>query len=137
MRYLLDTHVWLWSVTAAAKRVSTHFFAEIEAWQKSQTVFISPFSCWEIGLLVSKNQLRLNLPIDDLWRIDTAPDRLGIAQLSPDILIESTRLPGKIHGDPADRILVATAREYHMTLVTSDKLLLDYAKQGHVKARRP
>jgi PIN domain nuclease of toxin-antitoxin system len=59
------------------------------------------------------------------------------AQLTTSILIESTRIPGEFHGDPADRILVATAREYGMTLVTSDKLLLAYAKRGLVKARRP
>lgn len=61
---------------------------------------------------------------------------LRLIALAPQILIESTRLPGRIHGDPSDRILAATAREHGLVLLTRDRLLLDYAKQGHVNARR-
>ncbi len=57
--------------------------------------------------------------------------------LTPRILIESTRLPGGLHLDPVDRILVATARELGLTLVTRDKLLLAYARKGHLNARKP
>jgi PIN domain nuclease of toxin-antitoxin system len=64
--YLLDTHVWLWSVTSDTNRVSAGFFKEIEAWQRAGTAYLSPFSCWEIGLLISKGQLRLDLSVDDL-----------------------------------------------------------------------
>ena len=59
---------------------------------------------------------------------------MELAELSPQILIASSFLPGDPPGDPADRILAATAREYGYTLVTRDRPLLDYAKQGHLQA---
>jgi PIN domain nuclease of toxin-antitoxin system len=56
--------------------------------------------------------------------------------VSPWILIESVRLPGKLHRDPADRILAATARENGLTLLTRDDALLEYAAEGHLAARK-
>jgi PIN domain nuclease of toxin-antitoxin system len=55
-------------------------------------------------------------------------------QLTPDILIESSLLPGQLHGDPADRIIIATARALDLTVVTRDRHILDYADKGHVRA---
>jgi PIN domain nuclease of toxin-antitoxin system len=61
-------------------------------------------------------------------------DGVQIESLTPHILIESSFLPGRLHRDPADRILVATARSQGLTLVTRDHFILDYAEQGYVSA---
>jgi PIN domain nuclease of toxin-antitoxin system len=135
--YLLDTHVWLWTAQHAVKDVSANFFTEVEEWQRAQAALLSPISAWELGMLAAANQLILNMPVEELWARTTQRDRLGIADLTALVLLESTRLPGDIHRDPADRILIATAREYGLTLVTRDWRILDYAKQGYLKARKP
>jgi PIN domain nuclease of toxin-antitoxin system len=135
--YLLDTHVWLWTAQNATKEVSARFFAEVEDWQKTGAVFLSPISAWELGLLTAASQLDVGMSVEDLWDRSTQRDRFGTADLTARTLIESTRLPGDIHRDPSDRILAATARELGMTLVTRDWRLLDYAKAGHLTARKP
>jgi len=121
----------------ATHEVSNRFFSSIEDWQRDGLVYLSPFSCWELGHLVAFNQLRLDKPIEILWERDTAPESFRIADLTASILLESTRLPGDLHRDPADRILAATARANGFTLVTRDWRLLDYAKLGHLLARKP
>lgn len=135
--YLLDTHVWIWITSGASAEVSTRFFSEVEEWQRQGLVYLSPITCWEMGLLVSADQLLLDEPIETLWQRDTNPDAFRIAELTGPILVESTRLPGDLHRDPSDRILTATARVRGLILVTRDWRLLDYAKQGHLKARKP
>jgi PIN domain nuclease of toxin-antitoxin system len=135
--YLLDTHVWLWIIRGASEEVSKNFFSDVQEWRRTRSIYLSPISCWELGLLVAANQLELDRPIEELWERDTNPDICRIAELTGPILVESTRLPGDLHRDPSDRILAATARATGLTLVTRDWRLLDYAKQGHLKARKP
>jgi PIN domain nuclease of toxin-antitoxin system len=135
--YLLDTHIWLWIMAGATEKVSKQFFAEVEDWQHRGIVFLSPITCWELGLLVEAGHLGLDAPIESLWERDTAEAAFHVAKLTGPILVASTRLPGDIHRDPSDRILVATARNYGLTLVTRDGKLLDYAKSGALKARKP
>ncbi len=136
-RYLLDTHVWVWAQRREVTQLRDESFAEIEGWQKEGIVFISPFSAWELGLLERHKQIELGAPVEIFVASATEDDGLQFAALTPAILIASTRLPGDIHRDPADRILAATARELGLTLVTRDKALLAYAKQGHLNARKP
>jgi PIN domain nuclease of toxin-antitoxin system len=135
--YLLDTHVWLWIMRGATEEVSSRFFSEVEDWQRRGLAYLSPISCWEVGLLVASKQLILDSPIEELWDRNTSQDTCRIAELTGLILFDSTRLPGDLHRDPSDRILAATARSKHLTLVTRDWRLLDYAKQGHLLARKP
>ena len=135
--YLLDTHVWLWIISGASDEVSDLFFSEVQEWRCTGSVYLSPISCWELGLLEVAGHIALDQPLQTLWERDTDPDTCRIAELSAPILIESTRLPGDLHRDPADRILAATTRVNKLTLITRDKRLLDYAKQGHIKARKP
>jgi PIN domain nuclease of toxin-antitoxin system len=63
-----------------------------------------------------------------------ATEGVRIEPLSPEVLIDSSYLPGNLHRDPADRILIATARSLGLTIVTRDRIILDYADQGHVRA---
>jgi PIN domain nuclease of toxin-antitoxin system len=94
--------------------------------------YISPISVWEIGMLTSRGRLQLLIrPGRWFANLFEAPG-VRLADLSPDLLIASSFLPGKPPKDPTDRILVATARELGATLVTRDRALLAYGAQGHV-----
>jgi PIN domain nuclease of toxin-antitoxin system len=94
--------------------------------------YISPITAWEVGMLASRGRLQL-LIRPERWfaNLFNVPG-VRLAEMSPDLLIASSFLPGKAPKDPTDRIIVATARELGATLVTRDHVLLDYGKQGHV-----
>ena len=89
-------------------------------------VGVSAISCWEIAKLVEYGRLELPTSLDE-W-FDQALDYPGVQllALTPEIAIESTRLPGDFHRDPADQIIVATARVYGCPLVTSDEKIVNY-----------
>jgi PIN domain nuclease of toxin-antitoxin system len=128
---LLDTCVLIFltqQVRLAASAVAT-----LRAISESGGLtYISPISAWEIGMLTSRGRLQL-LIRPERWfaNLFEAPG-VQLAELSPDLLIASSYLPGKPPKDPTDRILAATARELGATLITRDRALLDYGEQGHV-----
>jgi PIN domain nuclease of toxin-antitoxin system len=95
---------------------------------------VSAITPWEIALLASKK--RIDLQKDALVWIQEALAKPGmtLVALAPEIAVESTRLPFEMHPDPADRILVATARHLGATLVTADASLLRFAKKGYFRA---
>ena len=95
--------------------------------------FISPISAWEVGMLTARN--RLTLALDPLAWFERACAFSGVslATMPPSVLIASTRLPGAPPRDPADRILIATARTFGYTLVTRDQKMLAYGDSGHVQ----
>ena len=131
MLTLLDTHAWIWWVTedrrlpAAARRV-------LDRQAARGSLAVSLISVWEVAKKVEKAQLVLDRPVDD-W-IDQASARPGLQllELTRPILIESCRLPGTFHGDPADQILVATARDRDAVILTKDDRIRQYA---HVRSR--
>lgn len=135
--YLLDTHVWLWAQRGELDKFDDELRLELERHQRHRQVYVSAISILEIARLVALQQYALRSNIDDFIAEATSEDGLVLVDLTPRILIESTRLPGEIHRDPSDRLLVATAREHGLTLITRDKALLRYAKQGHLNARKP
>ena len=94
--------------------------------------YISPISAWEIGMLASRGRLQLLIRAERWFsNLFDAPGVL-LADLSPDLLIASSYLPGKPPKDPTDRIIAATARDLGATLITRDRALLNYGAQGHV-----
>jgi PIN domain nuclease of toxin-antitoxin system len=101
---------------------------------RENRIVVSSITPWEIGLLVSKGRLRLGADVMQWIREALAKPGVRLAQLEPEIAVASTRLPFEMHGDPADRILVATARHLGATLVTADGALLAIAKAGHFGA---
>jgi PIN domain nuclease of toxin-antitoxin system len=129
-RYLLDTHAWFWLV-AGDEQIPPDLVASLEAALGEGQVFLSQISTWEIALKASLGKIELTRPLDLWLRENTAG--LSMLDLSLDVVLESTRLPGTFHKDPADRFIVATARVHDLVLVTGDKLILDYAGGGHVK----
>lgn len=84
-------------------------------------------------MLESKDRLVLDRPVIEWMHEVMAKPGLRLAPLTPEIAIRSSRLPGRFHADPADRMIVATARETGATLVTHDHAILRYAEQGHVQ----
>lgn len=122
---LLDTHVLIWWVNDSDK-LSTKVSTRIEKEIKSGRLLVSSISVWEIYLLIKKAKLKLHTDTDT-W-LETI-QRLGFIEFVPidnSIAAKSVDLPGRLHNDPADRIIIATAREYGATLVTSDKRILAY-----------
>ncbi len=95
---------------------------------------ICPITFWEIGMLVDKNRLDLKAePLPWIAAI-LAETRIEVAPIEPATGIDAGRLPGNIHGDPSDRLIIATARALACPLLTPDKKILAYAKAGHVQA---
>jgi len=121
---LLDTHVWWWSLTEP-ENLSKKAIALIKQ-AKTDERFISSVSIWEFAMMVAKK--RIELKISPAKWLTRAIDETGIMviELSPDIATDSCSLPGEFHKDPADRIIVATARVYNLTLLTKDQKILDY-----------
>ena len=128
---LLDTHAAIWIIRnePLAPRAEA---ALNSAHQAAGRVFVSAITAWEVGLLVSRNRLNL-LMTPEQWfaRLLSIPG-VQLADLAPRILIASSFLPGNPPRDPADRIILATARDIDATLITRDGLLLKYAQAGQV-----
>jgi len=123
---VLDTHAWVWWVSNPEMLSDTARKAVDEAAGKNE-LFVSMISVWEVAMLVEKERLSLALDVRDwICRSETLPF-VTFVPLSTAIAVESVRLPGFPHGDPADRIIVATALSLGARLVTRDEKLLNFA----------
>jgi len=131
---LLDTCAVIWLANGQLPQpvVDAVMVAAISA-----SAFISPVSAWEIGTLASprgdRPALRF-LPDPKTWfsKVMAAPG-IRKAAMTPDIAVDASYLPGDLHGDPADRLLIATARHLRIPLVTRDTKIIEYAKQGFMQ----
>jgi len=130
---LLDTCAALW-FAAGAPMAEKAMAAMADAAKADIALQVSPVTAWEIGLMARKGRFRSSLS-PQRWfdRLRTLPG-VAVCALAPEVLLASSFLPGELHADPADRMMVATAREYDFVLVTRDSALLDYAAQGHLTA---
>lgn len=128
---ILDTHAWVWWVHGDP-RLSPDDIASIDA-QSAIGIGIAAISCWEVAKLVEYGRLRLPRPLDE-W-MGSALAYPGVSQIpmTPDICIESTQLPPPFHRDPADQLIVATARRLGAVLLTADQRILGYP---HVQSTR-
>ncbi len=135
-KLLLDTHVWIWTMNGSAK-LSKSFQTAFEKASATQGILISPMSIWEMGMLTEKKRLEIDMDVLD-W-IEQALDIPGleISPITPRIAIHSTKLTGDVHGDPVDRLLIATAIEESAVLVTCDQKILNFAKGKFLTAYNP
>src|SRR5215469_4464665 len=117
MPILLDTHAAIWATTG---KLTRRAMAAVDAAAQRRELLLSPISAWEIGTLVQKGRLSLLVTVDNYVRALFARPGLLTATLTPTIAAAATTLPGNFHGDPADRILVATAAAYAARLMTRD-----------------
>lgn len=130
---LLDTHILIW-LTEVLPELTTQRRREIDEAAQSDGVLVSSISFWETAMLSEKRRIALKLPLLT-WR-DVVLSRPGIVEAMVDsrIAIDAVTLPGDLHSDPADRLLISTARHTGATLMTRDVRILEYAAAGHVKA---
>ncbi len=130
---LLDTCAAIWIATD--ERITPRSAEALEqARSRGDWIYISPITAWELGLLVARGRINLQMTAERWFaRLMQAPG-LKLSEMSPGVLIGASFLPGAPPRDPADRILAATAREFGYQLVTRDGPLLDYAAQGHIQA---
>ena len=121
---LLDTHVWVWWVSGDRQLSPVHRRLILE--HEAIGIGVSLISCWEIAKKVELGNLELEMPVDK-W-LDKALKYPGIQliPLSLPIVLESTRLPQPFHRDPADQMIVATARIFDLPLLTEDRKILTY-----------
>ncbi len=126
MAAVLDTCAWIW-FCAEPEKLSAGASEAIQRERRRGGLVVSVFSAWEVAKLVQKAKLRFAIPCRE-W-IDRAVRAEGVTlqPLTPQICVESTELPGLFHGDPADQIIVATARVLAAPVVTADRRILEYA----------
>lgn len=129
---LLDTCALLWLANGdSLSAFATAALAEAEG--RAGGVVVSPISAWEIGQLAARG--RILLPRAPLAWFEAALDAgIALAPMPPAVLVESSFLPGTALRDPADRIIAATARAYGYRIVTRDRVILDFAAEGHAQA---
>jgi PIN domain nuclease of toxin-antitoxin system len=125
---LLDTCAVLWLAQGA--KIS----AEARRAIAEKELRVSPISAWEIANLVRKNRIALTYPVTTWFRRAIDEMQAAMPHLTIEILANSCDLPGAPPDDPADRIMIATARETDMILVTRDTQILAYSRTGYVRA---
>jgi PIN domain nuclease of toxin-antitoxin system len=133
LNLLLDTCATLW--IANGDTIAARAQDEIaQALGRNDAVYVSPITAWEIGLLAARGRISLRLnPLRWFDKLMRAPG-LALATLEVDVLVASSFLPDCDLRDPADRIIVATAREYDYRIVTRDRIILAYAERGLCRA---
>ncbi|MBV8089681.1 MAG: type II toxin-antitoxin system VapC family toxin [Alphaproteobacteria bacterium] len=130
---LLDTHVWIWFMLANAELAVTGRQAINRAAASGQ-LRLAAISVWEAALLASRGRVTLSRPLAQWITEAVSAPGLSIEPLLPQIAVEACSLPEAFHRDPADRLIVATARVANATLMTRDQRILDYAARGHLTA---
>lgn len=129
---LLDTCTLIWIVKGEA--LASPAVDTLNAANDSDAItYVSPITAWEVGLLVARDRLKLLMTPQRWFQSLLEAPNVRLANMSPDLLIASSFLPGRPPRDPSDRIIAATARDLGCTLLTRDRELLNYAEQGHIR----
>ena len=120
MRVLLDTHVWLWWLMGRPE-LSVRERAALDRAAGLQRVYLAAISLWEAQMLHSRSRIELPLPFAEWLGRATAPGVLQTLPLDVDVVIALNRLPHSFRGDPADRLIAATAKAHRLSLATHDE----------------
>jgi PIN domain nuclease of toxin-antitoxin system len=121
---LLDTHIFVWWINEDPQLKPDHAAAIATA--QPSGIEVSIISCWEIAKLVEYQRLLLSMPVLDWLNAALAYPGVRVLPLTPEIVVDSTQLPGSFHKDPADQMIVATARVCGLPLMTMDGKILLY-----------
>jgi PIN domain nuclease of toxin-antitoxin system len=122
VKALLDTHIWIWWLLGS-DRLSARERQALDQLARDGNAYLSAMSLWEAQMLHSKGRLILDRPFS-LWLEQAAsPEIVKLLPLDVDVVIAVDRLPPEFHGDPADRLIAATARVHDLVLATHDQAI--------------
>lgn len=121
---VLDTHIWVWWVHNDEQL--SEAYKEYIREREHDGLGVSAISCWEVAKLVEYKRLELPVPTSDWFDMALHYPGITLLALTPQIAIESTQLPPPFHKDPADQIIVATARIYDCPIVSLDRKIKLY-----------
>jgi len=130
---LLDTCAAIW-LSQGAEMEAQAVAAIDDAADRRRPIRLSLITAWELGLLAKSGRAAMSRPPAAIFAGFLDLPGIVLESLNAEILIDSSLLPNPIHGDPADRIIIATARALDLTIVTRGRHILDYASRGHVRA---
>lgn len=130
---VLDTHVLVWMIEADPQ-LGRGAIIVIDKQRAENGAGITPITPWEVAMLIDKQRLALGRPVETWFDHVLATPGFVLLPLTVPIAIDAGMLPGDVHRDPADRIIIATARALACPLVTADHKILAYAAAGHVQA---
>jgi PIN domain nuclease of toxin-antitoxin system len=125
MKYLLDTHIWIWW-NMRPQNLSKKVAKLIENEDGYEELLLSAISPWEFSKLLEKGKLGISYNPEEWIHAALEMPKLRMVPLTPSIAYRSTALPKPFHDDPADQLIVATAREENATVLTKDKRILEY-----------
>ncbi|MFC3121701.1 type II toxin-antitoxin system VapC family toxin [Agaribacter flavus] len=123
---VLDTHILIWWVNGDNKLSDTAQIRIAQAMQSNENIYVSSMSAWEVSMLVNKERLRLTMDVDTWLQTVSEIHNVSFVPVDNKVAVESTRLPGEFHKDPADRMIVALARSLSAPLITADDKILTY-----------
>ncbi|MBN1676716.1 MAG: type II toxin-antitoxin system VapC family toxin [Kiritimatiellae bacterium] len=125
MKYVLDTHVWIWW-NMRPEKLSAKVRTLLATPRRYEEVLLSAISPWEFSKLLEKGRLGVSCDPEEWIHQALDMPKLRLVPLSPTLAYRSTVLPPALHGDPADQIIIATAREENATVLTKDKIMRAY-----------
>ena len=124
---VLDTHVLVWWVTGQSAELSRKARTAIDKEAAGGEILVPSICAWEIAMLVERGRLQLTMDVEQWLDIVTDIDAVRFVSVNNRIAVKSVGLPGEFHKDPADRLIVATARDAAAPLVTADEKIRQYA----------
>ena len=126
---LLDTHVWLW-LALVAPELSKRAKEQIRPFANADSLYISAITLFEVSYAYQRNRVTLPLPLEHWFEQVFAGPSPRIVPITTEISVASTLLPRAFHGDPADRLIAATAKAHNLILCTHDGLILRHRHAG-------
>lgn len=129
---VIDTHVLIWAVQGDL-RLGKVARGMIDEAGRKDGVRVAAITPWEIAMLVEKGRLALGRDVAEWIEEALSLPGLRLMPLAPAVCVDSVRLPGDLHADPADRLIIATARHAGLPLMTADRALLAYGASGYVR----
>jgi PIN domain nuclease of toxin-antitoxin system len=123
---VLDTHTLVWWVNGDLTERSTAALAAIESERQSGEIVISSISSWEVAMLVARQRIALSMDLAAWLKGIEAIAGVRFLPVDNEIAVKAVELPGDFHKDPADRIVVATARKLGAAVVTADEKIHAY-----------
>ncbi len=135
--YLLDTHAWIWvmegKIAGKKETINHSLIRKLEAASKKSRIYVAAISLWEVSMLEAKGRIGFRIPCLQWLHNAVNSPGLSVVPVDPDIAFDSANLPEGFHGDPADRLIVTSARKTDSILVTRDKNILDYSARNFLR----